>query len=186
MPPARFIPIAEQSGLIVTLGDWVLRRACAQAAAWSDVDLSVNLSPFQFRNRGLAAEIGEILRATGLPGSRLELEVTESVLLHDTDQALAILTALKELGIRLAMDDFGTGYSSLSYLQRFPFDNIKIDQSFVRDLFVSGDSAAIIRAVISLGRSLGVGDRCRRGGDRGPAGLPARRGLPDRSGLSLV
>ena len=155
--PGSFIPIAEQTGLIFPLGAWILRAACADAAGWpGEVRVSVNLSPIQVRQRRLVDEVAEALHATGLAADRLELEVTEGILLKDTEQALAALEELKELGVHIAMDDFGTGYSSLGYLQRFPFDKLKIDRCFVRDLFVSSGSAAIIRAVIGLGRGLGI------------------------------
>ncbi len=157
VPPADFIPLAEETGIIVKLGEWVLREACTTALSWPDtVRVAVNLSPAQFRNRDLARLIGEILREVGLPPNRLELEVTESLLLRDVDSNLATLRALKDIGIRIAMDDFGTGYSSLGNLRSFPFDKIKIDRSFVSDLENNPDSAAIVRAVLSLGRSLGM------------------------------
>ncbi len=155
--PGSFIPIAEQTGLILPLGAWILRAACAEAARWpGGVRVSVNLSPIQVRQRRLVDEVCEALHATGLAADRLELEITENILLKDTAQVLEVLGALKELGVLIAMDDFGTGYSSLGYLQRFPFDKLKIDRCFVRDLFVSSGSAAIIRAVIGLGRGLGI------------------------------
>jgi diguanylate cyclase (GGDEF)-like protein/PAS domain S-box-containing protein len=157
LTPSSFIPIAEQTGLILPLGAWILRAACTEAARWpGDVRVSVNLSPIQVRQPRLVDEVREVLHATGLAADRLELEITESLLLKDTDQVLAVLEELKEIGVHIAMDDFGTGYSSLGYLQRFPFDKLKIDRCFVRDLFVSSGSAAIIRAVIGLGRGLGI------------------------------
>jgi diguanylate cyclase (GGDEF)-like protein/PAS domain S-box-containing protein len=155
--PADFIPLAEETGLIVPLGDWVLRRACKDAAGWSrNVDLAINLSPVQFKNRNLVASVAAALAAAGLPGNRLELEITESVLLQDSEATLAALHKLRDFGVRISMDDFGTGYSSLSYLRSFPFDKIKIDQSFVRDLPSCSDSMAIVRAVAGLGKSLGI------------------------------
>ncbi len=155
--PADFIPLAEEIGLIVPLGEWVLREACAQAASWPDhVRLAVNLSPAQFRDRGLARTVVSALAVSGLPAERLELEITESVLLQDNAANMAMLHDLKGLGVRIAMDDFGTGYSSLSYLRSFPFDKIKIDQTFVRDVLKDRDALAIIKAVLDLGASLGI------------------------------
>ncbi len=155
--PAEFIPIAEEPGLIVQIGDWVLRKACSDAAKWSrNVSVAVNLSPTQFKNRNLVASVISALSASGLAPSRLELEITESVLLQDTEATLAALHKLHESNIRISVDDFGTGYSSLSYLRSFPFDKIKIDQSFVHELASRGDSIAIIRAVAALGKSLGI------------------------------
>jgi len=162
VPPGEFIGLAEETGLILQLGEWVLRTACAQAAAWQDLHLSVNISPVQFKQRNLVEIVHKALDESGLPAHRLELEVTESVLLQHTEAALATLNELKELGVHIAMDDFGTGYSSLSYLQRFPFDKIKIDKSFIWALDGQTDANAIIRAVISLGRSLGM-ETCAEG-----------------------
>src|SRR3984893_5422280 len=134
IPPLDFIPVAEETGLIVPMGDWVLRQACAEAATWpSDVKAAVNLSPIQSKSKGLLLSVISALAASGLSPSRLELEITESVLLQDADATLAILNELRGLGVRISMDDFGTGYSSLSYLRKFPFDKIKIDQSFISD-----------------------------------------------------
>src|SRR5262249_31611240 len=128
--PIHFIPLAEETGLIVQLGEWVLRRACAQAATWSDpVVVAVNLSPLQFKNPNLTATVMGALKASGLPASRLELEITESVLLQNSEATLAVLHELRSQGVRISLDDFGTGYSSLSYLRSFPFDKIKIDRS---------------------------------------------------------
>ncbi len=155
--PADFVPLAEETGLIVPIGDWVLRRACMDAARWpQDVRVAVNLSPAQFRNRNLAPSVLAALAASELAPNRLELEITETVLLHDNAATLATLHRLRGAGIRIAMDDFGTGSSSLSYLRSFPFDKIKIDRSFVHELASRGDSMAIVRAVTGLGRSLGV------------------------------
>jgi diguanylate cyclase len=155
IPPGEFIPLAEGTGLIVPLGEWVLRTACAAATGWPQhVRVCVNLSPVQFARGGLAELVDEVLRAHCLAPARLELEITEGVLIKDSEQALQTLHQLKALGVRISMDDFGTGYSSLSYLQRFPFDKIKIDQSFIHALESDPDSAAIVRAVIGLGRSL--------------------------------
>ena len=158
VPPLDFIGLAEETGLIRPLGEWILRRACGVAAGWpAPIRVAVNLSPAQFKDRGLSETIKRILDETGLAPSRLELEITESLLLTDTDANLATLHRLKAVGIRISMDDFGTGYSSLGNLRSFPFDKIKIDQSFVKDLETNPDSAAIVRAVLSLGNSLGIG-----------------------------
>ncbi|MFY8210384.1 MAG: putative bifunctional diguanylate cyclase/phosphodiesterase [Caulobacter sp.] len=155
--PADFIPLAEEIGLIVQLGEWVLRRACAEAANWPEhVRLAVNLSPAQFRDRGLVRTVVSALAASGLSANRLELEITESVLLQDNAANMTMLHDLKALGVRISMDDFGTGYSSLSYLRSFPFDKIKIDQTFVRDILHDSDAMAIIKAVLDLGASMGV------------------------------
>jgi diguanylate cyclase (GGDEF)-like protein/PAS domain S-box-containing protein len=155
--PVQFIPLAEECGLIMPLGAWVMRRACTDAATWpSDKLVAVNLSPAQFRHADLAKEILAVLKETGLPAERLELEVTESLLIDDPDRVLATLMVLKEAGVRISLDDFGTGYSSLSYLQRFPFDKIKIDRSFVSQMEKNADSMSIIRAVIALGKSLRI------------------------------
>jgi diguanylate cyclase (GGDEF)-like protein len=155
--PAEFIPIAEELGLIVPLGEWVLRRACEEAARWPDgLKVAVNVSAVQFTSASIVTAVREALRRTGLPGRRLELEITESVLVANPGATTAILHSLRALGVRVAMDDFGTGYSSLSYLRSFPFDKIKIDQSFVRDLCVKDGTDFIVRAVIGLGASLGM------------------------------
>jgi diguanylate cyclase (GGDEF)-like protein len=155
--PADFIPLAESTGLIVPLGEWILRKACSDAAGWSrPVRVAVNLSPVQFKHRSLVSAVMEAVTAAGLQPDRLELEITESVLLQDSDATLATLHTLRGFGVRISMDDFGTGYSSLSYLRSFPFDKIKIDQSFVRELSTHGDCIAIIRAVTGLGISLGI------------------------------
>ncbi|MDO8877187.1 MAG: EAL domain-containing protein [Pseudolabrys sp.] len=157
VPPLEFIPIAEETGLIVPLGEWVLRQACAEAARWpKSVTIAVNLSPAQFKSRNLMSTVINALAASGLPAARLELEITESVLLQETEGAFAILHHLRNLGIKIAMDDFGTGYSSLGYIRSFPFDKIKIDQSFIRDLPNKQDSVAIVRAVVALSSSLGI------------------------------
>ena len=149
--PAEFVPIAEETGLINQLGEWVLTTACAEATTWpDDVKLAVNVSPVQFRSGTLALKIIAALAASGLPASRLELEITEAVLIRDDDAALAILHQLRGIGVRIALDDFGTGYSSLSYLQRFPFDKIKIDRCFVNDIAEPGGSSCIVRAVVNI------------------------------------
>ena len=155
--PGAFIPLAEESGLIVAIGEWILREACREAASWPHpLQIAVNLSPIQFRHGDLALLLHGILLETGLPAHRLELEITEGVLIGDFSRALSILRRLKALGVRIAMDDFGTGYSSLSYLQSFPFDKIKIDRTFIANLIVNEHSAAIVRAVIGLGRGLNL------------------------------
>jgi diguanylate cyclase (GGDEF)-like protein/PAS domain S-box-containing protein len=155
VPPNTFIPLAEESGLIIPIGEWVLREACGEAAGWTKpLQVAVNLSPVQFQHGDLVGLVHSVLLETGLTPSRLELEITENVLIGDFSSALSILRRLKLLGVRIAMDDFGTGYSSLSYLQSFPFDKIKIDKTFISNLDRNPQSAAIIRAVIGLGRGL--------------------------------
>jgi EAL domain-containing protein (putative c-di-GMP-specific phosphodiesterase class I) len=157
VPPGSFIPLAEDSGLIVTLGEWILREACREAASWpKPLHIAINLSPVQFRHGDLVALVHSVLLETGLSPSRIEFEITEGVLIGDFSRAVSILRQLKALGVRIAMDDFGTGYSSLSNLRAFPFDKIKIDRSFVRDMMVRKDCQAIIRAVVGLARSLGI------------------------------
>jgi diguanylate cyclase (GGDEF)-like protein/PAS domain S-box-containing protein len=155
--PDDFIPVAEEIGLIVPLGDWVLKQACRDAAAWPDnLTVAVNLSAVQFRNPALALSVVSVLAAAGLPASRLELEITETVLLQDDPAILDTLHQIRDLGVRISMDDFGTGYSSLSYLRSFPFDKIKIDRSFIQELGKREDCIAIIRAVTRLGGNLGM------------------------------
>ena len=155
--PAEFIPAAEESGLIVALGEWVLRRACTEAAAWAGAArVAVNLSPVQFRDPGLLPLVDQVLAETGLPAQRLELEITESVFLDAQETTLACLNALRARGIHIALDDFGTGYSSLSYLRSFPFDRVKIDRSFIRDLGVNDEAAAIVHAIVDMASSLGM------------------------------
>ena len=155
--PAEFIPVAEDTGLINALGTQILRRACIDAAAWPDaVRVAVNLSPLQVRAGNLLSVVMDALKQSGLPAKRLELEITETLLLEKSAGVLATLHALRALGVHISMDDFGTGYSSLSYLRSFPFDKIKIDQSFVRDLDANRDAQAIVRSIISLGKGLGV------------------------------
>ena len=149
--PGEFIPVVEEIGLITPLGEWIIAQACADAMTWpGHVKVAVNLSPSQFKSRNLVPTVVQALAASGLAASRLELEITESVLLHDNNSTLATLHELRAIGVRIAMDDFGTGYSSLSYLRSFPFDKIKIDQSFIRDLTSRSDSIHIIRAVMGL------------------------------------
>jgi diguanylate cyclase (GGDEF)-like protein/PAS domain S-box-containing protein len=155
--PAEFIPVAEEIGLIIPLGQWVLRQACSEAARWpGGLKVAVNLSPVQFRGRGLLTTVTQTLAAAGLPPDRLELEITEAVLLEQNDINIGTLHQLRALGTRIAMDDFGTGYSSLSYLRRFPFDKIKIDRSFVFDSIAGQQGEAIIRTIAELGSTLGI------------------------------
>src|ERR1700682_5254154 len=155
--PAEFIPVAEETGLIHALGGLMLRCACMDASLWPDeVRVAVNLSPLQFRTGNLLAVVMDAVKQSGLPAKRLELEITETLLLEKSSQVLATLHALRALGVHISMDDFGTGYSSLSYLRSFPFDKIKIEQSFVRDLGANRDAQAIVRSIVSLGIGLGV------------------------------
>jgi diguanylate cyclase (GGDEF)-like protein len=155
--PAEFIPLAEEIGVINPLGEWVLNQACADAMKWpKTIKVAVNLSPVQFRSNTLVFEVVNALASSGLSPYRLELEVTETIMLQDTEGTLTTLHQLRELGVRISMDDFGTGYSSLSYLRKFPFDKIKIDQSFIRDLSDAEDTVAIVRAVTGLGESFGM------------------------------
>jgi diguanylate cyclase len=156
IPPSEFIPIAENSGLIVQLGERVLRRACLDGKAWPDITVAVNVSPLQFRRTEFVDVVERILAETGFDPTRLELEVTESTLLGNVDTAELAMFRLKALGVQLALDDFGTGYSSLLYLRRFPFDKLKIDRSFVLSIERAADAAAIVHAVVSLGRGLGM------------------------------
>ncbi len=157
LSPGVFLPIAESTGLIVQIGDWVLREACRQAKLWPpDVKVAVNLSPVQFQRGAVVATAVSALAEAGLPPSRLELEITESVLLDKSERNLRILESLRELGVRISMDDFGTGYSSLSYLRNFPFDKIKIDQSFVQSLARDGRSMTLVTAIAGLGQSFGI------------------------------
>ena len=157
VPPNEFIPLAEETGEIEAIGAWVLKTACREAANWpKDIKVAVNLSPVQFRSGTLALHVVSALAASGISPGRLELEITESVMLQDTQGTLKSLHELRATGVRISMDDFGTGYSSLSYLRKFPFDKIKIDQSFVRDLSDTNDAAAIIKAVMDLGSGLGM------------------------------
>jgi len=155
--PADFVPVAEDIGPIVAIGEWVLREACTEAVKWlSEVRVAVNLSAVQFRSRNLVQIVISGLTQSGLPPKRLELEITESVFLAETEANLAIPHQLRELGVSISMDDFGTGYSSLSYLRSFPFDKIKIDRSLVKDLAKRSDCVAIVRAISGLGRSLNI------------------------------
>ncbi|WP_409191116.1 EAL domain-containing protein [Bradyrhizobium sp. RDM4] len=149
--PVDFIPVAEDTGLISEIGEWVLRQACTEAASWpGDIHIAVNVSPVQFRSRTLALKVAAALAESGLAPGRLELEITETVLIRDDEEALTVLQQLRELGVRIALDDFGTGYSSLSYLHRFPFDKIKIDRSFISDIGEPEDSSPIVQAVVHM------------------------------------
>ncbi|KJC47193.1 EAL domain-containing protein [Bradyrhizobium sp. LTSP857] len=149
--PADFIPVAEDTGLISEIGEWVLRQACTEAASWpGDIHIAVNVSPVQFRSKTLALKVAAALAESGLAPGRLEIEITETVLIRDDEEALTILQQLRELGVRIALDDFGTGYSSLSYLHRFPFDKIKIDRSFISDIGEPEDSSPIVQAVVHM------------------------------------
>lgn len=159
IPPAQFVPVAEECGLIVPIGRWVLREACRQVKAWIDaglavVPVAVNISALEFRHKNFLEGLVLILEETGLAPGYLELELTESILMHDVEASASVLASLKAMGLKLAIDDFGTGYSSLSYLKRFPIDTLKIDQSFVRDIATDADDATIVSAVIGMGRSL--------------------------------
>jgi diguanylate cyclase (GGDEF)-like protein len=155
--PAEFIPLAEETGLIVQIGEWVVREACRQAASWpGDLAVAVNISPKQFLSPNLATVVLSALATSGLPATRLELEITESIFISNVERTLDALHGLRKLGVRIALDDFGTGYSSLSYLRSFPFDKLKIDQSFVRDLTAGGNANAVIRAITTLADALGM------------------------------
>ncbi len=157
MMPDEFIPVAEATGLIVPLGEWVLYHACVEAARWpGEISVSVNLSPAQFKSKKLVRSIKNALAESGLPADRLELEITEQVLMKESEGAFVILRQIRDLGVRISMDDFGTGYSSIGYLRAFPFSKIKIDKSFIRDLPGRKDSIAIVRAVVALSSSLGI------------------------------
>jgi len=158
VPPAEFIPLAEESGLIVEIGRWVLERACETACGWpSHMRVAVNLSAIQFASPTFTDELCVVLEESGLPPHRLELEITESLLIHDQKAAVATLDRLHAMGVRVALDDFGTGYSSLAYLKRFPFDALKIDGAFVRSLDDDGASSAVVRAIVDLARALRMG-----------------------------
>jgi len=157
VPPSTFIPLAEEIGFIVPLGEWVIREACLAAARWPEhLNVAVNISAAQFRGSSLMPVIVNALAAAGLHPARLEIEITETVLLHDREATIAVLHRLRALGIRIAMDDFGTGYSSLTYLQSFPFDKIKIDRSFVKDITENAGSLYIVRAVAALANGMGM------------------------------
>ena len=161
VPPARFIPVAEDTGLIVPIGRWVLRTACEQNVAWQRLGLKpirigVNLSPRQFKDPHLLHDIGDALEQSGMAPELLELELTESVVMHDVDSAVEKLLAIKAMGVKLAIDDFGTGYSSLAQLKRFPIDTLKVDRSFIREIPKDVEDEAITEAIIAMGRTLGV------------------------------
>jgi predicted signal transduction protein with EAL and GGDEF domain len=155
--PTEFISLAEETGLIVRLGEWALREACSDAMGWpEDISVSVNLSAVQFAKGDLVSTVMNALASSGLPASRLQLEITESILLEGSDHNVRILEQLHELGVRISLDDFGTGYSSIGYLRSFSFDKLKIDQSFVKDLLADEKSLAIVRAIVGLGSSFGI------------------------------
>jgi EAL domain-containing protein (putative c-di-GMP-specific phosphodiesterase class I) len=155
--PAEFIPLAEDTGIILQIGEWVLRTACREAATWKEpLTVAVNVSAVQIHNANFAHAVHEILFETGFAAARLELEVTETALIRDLNRALATLRRIKILGVRIAMDDFGTGYSSLSNLRAFPFDKIKIDGSFIKSVNLNDQGAAIVRSVLGLGRALNL------------------------------
>lgn len=160
VPPVKFIPLAESSGAIVQIGQWVIREACRQACTWyrqgMDISVAVNISPIQFKRGNLESVVKEALADSELPPRYLELEVTESVMMHDTENTLRTVCSLKEIGVQLSIDDFGTGYSSLAYLKRFAVDNLKIDQSFVRDISTDHDDAVIVKTIIQMARSLNL------------------------------
>jgi predicted signal transduction protein with EAL and GGDEF domain len=156
VPPSEFIPVAEQTGLVVKLDEWVLRRACEYASQWPGLSLSVNLSASNFRQPHVAERLTRVLADTGFDPRRLEIEITESMLLGATGEVLGELSELRRMGVRIALDDFGTGFSSLGYLRRFPVDKLKIDKSFVQNLGITEDAAAIVECVTRLGRALGL------------------------------
>jgi EAL domain-containing protein (putative c-di-GMP-specific phosphodiesterase class I) len=155
--PVDFIPVAEETGLIVPIGEWVLSQACLEAARWPEnVGIAVNLSAYQFRSESLPRAVTDALTRANLSPRRLELEITETVLLTDSEANLAVLHRLRNLGVKIALDDFGTGYSSLAYLRKFPFSKIKIDRSFITDVDTNEESRAIVRSVTQLGLALGM------------------------------
>jgi len=156
IPADLAVSVAEESGLILPLGEWMLRRACRDAMRWKGLRVAVNVSPVQFKSRGFVDDVARVLKETGLPGERLELELTEGVIVSDADQAEEAMTELRTLGVRMALDDFGSGYSRLMYLRRFPFEKIKIDRSFVESVEAAGESAVLLSTVIKLGHALGL------------------------------
>lgn len=162
VPPSEFIPLAEETGLILRVGEWVLETACALLAQWerdprtAHMTMSVNVSARQFRHRDFVQQVFDVIARTGANPRRLKLELTESLLVDDIETTIEKMTVLKEKGVGFSLDDFGTGYSSLSYLKRFPLDQLKIDQSFVRDVLVDPNDAAIARTIVALGQSLGL------------------------------
>jgi EAL domain-containing protein (putative c-di-GMP-specific phosphodiesterase class I) len=155
--PAEFISLAEETGLINQLGQWVLRTACTEAMTWpDDIKVAVNVSPVQFKNKTLPLTVISALAASGLPARRLELEITETAIIHNEETTLDKISQLREMGVQISLDDFGTGYSSLSYLQRIPFDKIKIDQSFIENVADNDVSLAIVQAVVTVARARNV------------------------------
>ena len=159
--PSRFIPVAEESGLVIPIGQWVLNKACEQSVAWRQAGLprlrmSVNISPLQFKDEALLDHIEQALADSGLPAQALELEITEGMVMHDTERTRQLLNAIRSMGASLAIDDFGTGHSSLAQLKRFPIDTLKVDRSFVRDLPEDSEDRAITQAIISMGKSLNL------------------------------
>jgi EAL domain-containing protein (putative c-di-GMP-specific phosphodiesterase class I) len=154
--PGEFIPIAENSGLIIGLGEWVLRRACLDAKNWPGIFVSVNVSPMQFRRPDFVDKVQRVISETDLDPTRLELEITETTLIGNTDAAELAMVRLKALGVQLVLDDFGTGYSSLLHLRRYPFDKLKVDRSFIIAIERAADTAAIVNAIVTLGRGLGI------------------------------
>jgi EAL domain-containing protein (putative c-di-GMP-specific phosphodiesterase class I) len=182
--PAEFVPIAEEIGLIVPLGEWVIRQACADAAQWAgDVCVAVNLSPTQLINRNLLPAVLGALASSQLPADRLEFEITEAVLMHNSEVTLRVLHQLRALGISVSMDDFGTGYSSLSHLRSFPFDKIKIDRCFIKGLGYSSESDAIVRAVAGLANSLDMATTAEGVETREQLDLVRRLGCTDAQGF---
>jgi EAL domain-containing protein (putative c-di-GMP-specific phosphodiesterase class I) len=161
IPPLKFIPVAEETGLIVSIGRWVIRTACEQGMTWAheglpDMSIAVNISPRQFMDENLLSDIDDALQLTGLPPQRLQLEITESMVMQNVSRAIKVLDAIRMRGIRIAIDDFGTGYSSMSLMKQFPIDTIKIDKSFVKELATSSEDRAIATAIIDMGRALGM------------------------------
>jgi EAL domain-containing protein (putative c-di-GMP-specific phosphodiesterase class I) len=157
IPPSEFIPLAEENGLILQIGEWVLHEACTQAVTWKEpYKVAVNLSPVQFAHTDLPGIVARVLQRTGLAPERLELELTESTIFANRERSLQVLREIKALGVHIALDDFGTGYSSLDTLRTFPFDKIKLDRSFFGELAASPQATAIVRAVLALGKSLGI------------------------------
>jgi diguanylate cyclase len=154
--PTRFIGLAEERGLVIPLGEWVLRRACEDGKRWPGLRIAVNVSPLQFRHRDFVDSVVRTLKDTGFDPTRLELELTEGVVVEDADAAEAAMMELRALGVNLALDDFGTGYSSLIYLRRFAFDKIKIDRSFLESMEATGESAILVHSIVHLGRALGL------------------------------
>jgi EAL domain-containing protein (putative c-di-GMP-specific phosphodiesterase class I) len=157
IPPVDFIPIAEECGAIMPIGEWVLREACREAVSWKDdIKIAVNISPIQIAHANIAELVRSVLQETGLPASRLELEITESSIIVDKSKALLAMRALKQQGVAIAIDDFGTGYSSLETLRSFPFDKIKLDRSFMNEVESSQEAKAVIRSILALGRGLSI------------------------------